>query len=81
MAASESQLQNRAPLSPKHINTQLSRYPGPQSQIQASTVQHTDDCNSTWRLIHTVHNVQALANVKILATSSKNIFMLNVVLC
>lgn len=32
-----------------------------------------------WRLIHAVHNVQALADVKMLATSSKNIFMLNVV--
>lgn len=43
---------NTAPLSPKHVSTQLSRYPGPQSQIQASVVQHTDDFNCIWVLIH-----------------------------
>lgn len=76
MAASESKQSEQAPLSPKRVKTQLSRYPGPQSQIQASVVQHTDDFSWVWVLIHAAHNAQALPNAKILAKTSKNIFIL-----
>ena len=70
---------NKASLSPKHTNTQLSGHLGPQSQIQASTVPHADDFNCTWARIHAARNVQALSSVKILATSSENTFILNTV--
>ena len=76
MAASESKQSEQAPLSPKCVKTQLSRYPGPQSQIQASVVQHTDDFSWVRVLIHAAHNAQALPNAKILAKTSKNIFIL-----
>lgn len=77
MAASGSEGQDHSPaIIQAHKHTiQLSREPGPQSQIQASTGSTHEDFNCIWVLIHAIHNAKGLSNVKSLAKSSKNIFI------